>query len=111
MGHSASGRSSIATPRERLARWRRLGPEQLVAPSASGEWVGLPLATPVSLSAGTYWLGMITGDTSKATVHFVGATPRAKVYIWDAYANGPANPAGPVTADTGPISIYAEYLP
>ena len=40
------------------------GPEQLVAPSASGEWVGLPLATPVSLTPGTYWLGMITGDTS-----------------------------------------------
>jgi glucose/arabinose dehydrogenase len=87
------------------------GPELLVAPSASGEWVGLPLTTPVSLTPGTYWLGMITGDTSKATVHFVGATPKAKVYIWDAYADGPATPAGAGTVDTGPISIYAEYLP
>jgi hypothetical protein len=87
------------------------GPEQAITPSASGEWVGLPLAAPVSLAPGTYWLGMMTGDTSKATVHFIGATPRAKVYVWDAYANGPGNPAGSVTVDTGPISIYAEYLP
>jgi PKD repeat protein len=87
------------------------GPEQAITPAASGEWIGLPLAAPASLAPGTYWLGMITGDTSKATVHFVGATPRAKVYIWDAYSNGPATPAGPVTVDTGPISIYAEYLP
>jgi hypothetical protein len=88
-----------------------VGPEQLVTPAASGEWVTIPLATPVSLAPGTYWLGMLTGDTSKATVHFVGATPKAKVYIWDAYANGPFNPAAAGTLDTGPISIYAEYTP
>jgi len=88
-----------------------VGPEQLVTPKASGEWVALPLATPVSLAPGTYWLGMLTGETSKATVHFVGTTPRAKVYIWDAYANGAASPAPAGTLDAGPISIYAEYTP
>ena len=54
-------------------------------------------------------LGILAGDTSKATVHFVGGTPGAKVYIWDAYANGAGNPASAGTFDTGPMSIYAEY--
>jgi hypothetical protein len=65
----------------------------------------------VSLGPGTHWLGMLAGDTSKATVHFVGGTPKAKVFIWDAYANGAGNPASAGTLDTGPISIYAEYTP
>jgi hypothetical protein len=100
-------RDAAGTPGALVA----VGPEQVVAPAASGEWVALPLATPVSLAPGTYWLGMLTGDTSKATVHFVGATPKAKVYIWDAYTNDAANPASAGTLDTGPISIYAEYAP
>src|SRR5262249_41042628 len=33
------------------------GPERLVTPAPSGEWVALPLATPVSLTPATYWLG------------------------------------------------------
>ncbi|HJW70508.1 MAG TPA: hypothetical protein VJ829_14215 [Candidatus Binatia bacterium] len=88
-----------------------VGLEQVVTPAAGGQWIALPLATPVSLTPGTYWLGMFTGDTSKATVHFVGSTPKAKVYIWGAYANGAGNPASAGTLDTGPISIYAEYTP
>ena len=86
-----------------------VGPEQVVTPAAGGEWIALPLATPVSLAPGTYWLGILTGDTSKATVHYVGGTPGAKVYIWDAYANAAGNPASVGTFDTGPMSIYAEY--
>src|SRR5262249_46811131 len=40
---------------------------------------GLPLAAPVALAPGTYWLGLLTGDTSQATVHFLGTTPGKKV--------------------------------
>src|SRR4029077_16615162 len=86
------------------------GPERLVSPAAGGEWVALPLATPVTLVPGTYWLGILTGDTSMATVHFVGTSPASKVYIWDAYSNGPAATADPPTVVSGPISVYAEYL-
>ena len=82
----------------------------MISPAASGEWVALPLATPVALVPGTYWLGMITGDTSMATVHFVGTSPASKVFIWDAYSNGPAATADPPTVVPGPISVYAEYL-
>src|SRR5262249_31915912 len=86
------------------------GPEQLVAPAPSGEWVALPLAAPVSLAPATYWLGMLTGDTSKATVHFVGPAPTAKVFIWDAYVNGPAStprpPAGRPRPVPGPARVW-----
>jgi hypothetical protein len=86
------------------------GPERLVTPAASGEWVALPLAAPVSLTPATYWLGILTGDTSMATVHFVGTTPASKIFTWDAYSDGPSATAGPPTIVPGPISVYAEYV-
>jgi len=86
------------------------GPERLVTPAAGGEWVALPLAAPVSLTPATYWLGILTGDTSMATVHFVGTTPASKIFTWDAYSNGPSTTAGPPTVVPGPISVYAEYV-
>jgi PKD repeat protein len=86
------------------------GPERLVTPAPSGEWVALPLAAPVSLTPATYWLGILTGDTSMATVHFVGATPASKIFTWDAYSDGPSTTAGPPTFVPGPISVYAEYV-
>ena len=84
------------------------GPERLLAPAAGGEWVELPLAAPVTLAPGTYWLGLLTGETNRATLHFLGTTPGQKIYAWDAYANGPADPAGPGTVDAGPMSVFAE---
>jgi hypothetical protein len=85
------------------------GPERLVTAAAGGEWVGLPLAAPVTLAAGTYWLGTLTGETNQATLHFLGTTPGQKVWAADVYANGPADPAGPGTVDAGPMSVFAEY--
>jgi hypothetical protein len=61
----------------------------------------------VTLAPGTYWLGLLTGETNKATLHFLGTTPGQKVYAWDAYAN-PADPAGPGAVDTEPMSVFAE---
>jgi hypothetical protein len=46
-----------------------VGPEQVITPAAGGEWIALPLATPVSLAPGTYWLGILTGDVHLRRVH------------------------------------------
>jgi glucose/arabinose dehydrogenase/PKD repeat protein len=85
------------------------GPERVVAPAPDGEWIGLPFSAPVSLTAGTYWLGTISGEASRATVHFLGTTWGARAYGWDGYWDGPSDPAGAMTSSPGPISIYAEY--
>ena len=85
------------------------GPERMVTAAAGGEWIGLPLAAPVTLAPGTYWLGVLTGDTSQATVHFLGVTPGQKAWAWDAYVNGPTDPAPAPMIDAGPMSVFAEY--
>jgi hypothetical protein len=85
------------------------GPERVVTAAAGGEWIGLPLASPVTLPPGTYWLGLLTGDTSQATLHFIGNTPGQKAWAWDAYSNGPADPAPAPMIDAGPLSVFAEY--
>ena len=88
-----------------------IGPETVVTASPDGEWVPFAFSSPVALAPGTYWLGTITGGTSSATHHYIGTTPRARVYGWDPYGDDASNPAGPMQSSPGPISIYAEYAP
>src|SRR4029453_3812927 len=71
-----------------------VGPETVVAASPDGEGVPLAFSPPVALPPGTYWLGTVTGATSGATHHYIGTTPRSRVYGWDPYGDGASNPAG-----------------
>ena len=66
-------RDAAGSPRARVARGRSA--RSLRRREASG----LLLPAPVALAPGTYWLGLLTGDTSQATVHFLGTTPGKKV--------------------------------
>jgi Family of unknown function (DUF6298)/Putative collagen-binding domain of a collagenase len=78
------------------------------------QWVEFPLATPVTLARGRYYLGFLMGgnpgtgrDTHGAYLcELVDASQRGNV---DAYANGPSEVFG--RADTAPYSasIYATY--
>jgi glucose/arabinose dehydrogenase len=86
-----------------------VGPEALVTAPADGGWIALDFAAPVTLSPGTYWIGTITGPSTGSTLHFIGTTPKSRVYAWDPYADGPSDPAGVSQSSPGPISIYAEY--
>ncbi len=86
------------------------GPEQVVTAPASGAWIGLPFTTPVSLTAGRYWLGITSGENTGATKHHFGTTADARAFAWDPYGDGPSDPAGSVIITQGPMSIYAEYV-
>jgi hypothetical protein len=88
-----------------------IGPETVVAASPDGEWIPLAFTTPVALTPGTYWLGTISGTTSGAMYHYIGTTPNSRAYAWDPYVDGASDPAGTATPSSGPISIYAEYVP
>ncbi len=87
------------------------GPEQVVTAPGSGGWIGLPFTSPVALTAGRYWLGIISGENGGATIHYFGTTSWMRAFAWDPYADGPSSPAGSATLTQGPMSIYAEYTP
>jgi subtilisin family serine protease len=76
--------------------------------SAAG-WYDLPFSSPVSLPAGTYWVGAISGGTARvAALRFTRST-NSRAYNSNSYGSGPTNPFGSATIDSELMSIYASY--
>lgn len=74
-------------------------------------WFELPLAAPISLSPGTYWLGFITGPTTEGMGYVYDGVAGSRAYNANAFASGPSNPFGAATEDSEQASIYATYTP
>jgi subtilisin family serine protease len=74
-------------------------------------WFELPFAAPVHLSAGTYWIGFITGGTSSGVGYAYEEVPGSRAYSANPFASGPSDPFGPATVDSEQASIYATYVP
>jgi subtilisin family serine protease len=88
------------------------GTEVTYAGSTNGSgWFSLPLATPVKLSAGTYWLGFITSTTTKGMGYRYDSVANSRAFNENSYASGPTNPFGTVTKDSEQASLYAQYTP
>jgi hypothetical protein len=88
------------------------GNEVTYAGNVNGSgWFGLPFASPVSLTAGTYWLGFITGGTTEGIGYAYDSVAGSRAYNANSYASGPTNPFGSSTLDSEDASIYATYTP
>jgi hypothetical protein len=74
-------------------------------------WLDLPLASPVALSPGTYWLGFISGAESGGLGYAYDRVAGSRAYNTNAYASGPSNPFGAASRDSEQASIYASYQP
>ncbi|MCW3027812.1 MAG: hypothetical protein JWN81_1023, partial [Solirubrobacterales bacterium] len=74
-------------------------------------WFSLPLATPLKLSAGSYWLGFMTSTTTKGMGYRYDSVTNSRAYNENPYASGPTNPFGTATKDSEQASIYARYTP
>ncbi len=86
------------------------GPEVTYQGSVNGSgWFELPLASPVALSPGTYWLGFITGTTTEGLGYRYDTVANSRAYNTNPFANGPTNPFGTATKDSEQASIYATY--
>ena len=72
-------------------------------------WFDLPLASPVKLAAGTYWLGFITGETTEGMGYRYDSVANSRAFNVNTYASGPTNPFGSPTKDAEQASIYALY--
>jgi hypothetical protein len=86
--------------------------EQLTFASTNAAgWYDLPLASPLKLAAGNYWIGVITGATAKVAGFRYDSVAGARDYNANTYTSGPSNPFGAVTTDTEQTSLYATYTP
>jgi hypothetical protein len=75
-------------------------------------WYDLVLPTTLQVSAGAYWIGVITGATSGVTGFRWDSVTSSRIYNANSYSSGPSNPFGSTyTTDNEQMSIYAVYTP
>jgi hypothetical protein len=86
--------------------------EQLTFIGTSGAgWYDLRFATPVKLTAGTYWIGILIGATNNVAGVRYDSVARSRDYNTNTYSSGPSNPFGTPTVDPQQTSLYATYTP
>jgi hypothetical protein len=74
-------------------------------------WYDLSFPAPLNLPAGSYWIGVITGETSKVAGFRYDPVASTRDYNTNTYTAGPSNPFGAVTTDSEQTSLYATYTP
>jgi hypothetical protein len=71
-------------------------------------WYDLTFASPVALSAGSYWIGMISGASSTVAGFRYTTVSGSRWYNTNTYPT-PSNPFGAATVDGEQMSEYATY--
>jgi hypothetical protein len=83
--------------------------EVAVSARRAAGWVTLSFASPVRLPAGSYWLALHSGGTTKVARY--AATPATNALRYDtagdAYSDGAASPFGSTNIDSKQMSIVA----
>ncbi len=74
-------------------------------------WYDLTFPSPVSLTAGNYWIGVLTGTTADVAGYRYDSVSASRDYNSNTYTSGPSNPFGSVTSDNQQTSLYATYTP
>ena len=86
----------------------RLQAANVSATNAAG-WYDLSFPTPLNLAAGSYWIGVITGETAKVARFRYDSVAGSRDYNANTYTSGPSNPFGSVSTDSVQTSLYATY--
>ena len=74
-------------------------------------WRPLKFASPVKVAAGTYWIGIITGNTGKVAGERYDSVKNAEDYNSNTYTSGPSNPFGSFKTTNEQMSLYATFTP
>jgi hypothetical protein len=86
--------------------------EQLTFSSTQAAgWYDLKLASPLKLAAANYWIGVITGSTSRVIGYRFDKVTGSQDFNENLFSSGPTNPFGSVRLDVRQISLYATYSP
>ena len=77
--------------------------------NSSPGWYDLVFPSTVSLAAGTYWIGVMSGDTSGVTGFRWTNVVGSRVFNGNNYSAGPTSTFGIGSTDSEEMSIYASY--
>jgi hypothetical protein len=85
--------------------------EVLVSWNAGRAWVDFTFATPLSLPAGDYWLGLHAGPRigDALTYYAYDVLVGGQRTKYDTYSNGASDPFGTATSKDRTMSVYATY--
>jgi hypothetical protein len=72
-------------------------------------WYDLTFASPISLQAGTYWIGVLTGATGNVTGFRWNNVSNSRAANADTYTDGATPTFGTATIDAEQMSVYATY--
>lgn len=72
-------------------------------------WYDLTFPSPIALSPGNYWIGVISGATSNVAGFRWNNVSNSRALSSNTYTSGPSNPYGTATKDSEQMSIYASY--
>jgi hypothetical protein len=86
--------------------------EQLTFRSTnSAGWYRLPLSSRLLLAEGTFWIGIITGNSAKVAAEHYDRLASAEDYNANNYASGASNPFGSFKTSNEQMSLYMTYIP
>lgn len=63
----------------------------------------------MKVTAGTYWIGIITGNSGKVAGERWDSVPSAEDYNSNTYISGPSNPFGSFKTTNEEMSLYATF--
>jgi subtilisin family serine protease len=78
--------------------------------TSSAGWYGLAFSSPLKLSAGNYWIGLITGSSPGVAGFRYDSIAGSRDYNANTFTSGPTNPFGAASSDGEQASLYATYL-
>jgi hypothetical protein len=77
--------------------------------SQKAGWYDLPFASSLTLPAGSYWIGVISGGKAKVAGFRYGSVPGARDYNANPFSSGPSSPFGSFKSDDEQMSLFATY--
>ena len=79
------------------------------ASTQSAGWYDLVFSSPLELSAGTYWIGVLTGATWGVIGYRYDSVAGSRAVNQNTFTAGPSNPFGAFSSDSQQMSLYAVY--
>ncbi|HEY4450506.1 MAG TPA: S8 family serine peptidase [Solirubrobacteraceae bacterium] len=79
--------------------------------SNAAGWYDMVFSSPITLAAGNYWIGLITGSTAGVAGFRYTSVAGSRDFNTNSYPSGPSNPFGAASTDGEQPSLYATYTP
>jgi hypothetical protein len=77
--------------------------------SSPGGWYDLPFPSPLHLTSGNYWLGIISGPQPNVAAIAYDPVLNVRATNPNPYGAGPSDPFGPILTDNVQMSLYLVY--